>query len=88
MAVYELLGVDRKIPLILHHDRSLKVKFDALIKAAALLMRACFGGNHVHDTPNTRRARGSSRSSNLRHPTSDNRKAICKKTLKYHAKSA
>ena len=33
MAVYELLGVDREIPPILHHDRSLKVKLDALIKA-------------------------------------------------------
>jgi oleate hydratase len=35
MAVYELLGVDREIPPILHHDRSLKVKLDALIKAFA-----------------------------------------------------
>ena len=33
MAVYELLGVDREIPPILHHDRLLKVKLDALIKA-------------------------------------------------------
>ena len=35
MAVYELLGVDRQIPPILHHDRSLKVELDALIKAFA-----------------------------------------------------
>jgi oleate hydratase len=33
MAVYELLGVDRPIPPILHHDESLKVKLDAVIKA-------------------------------------------------------
>ena len=33
MAVYELLGIDRPVPPILHHDRSLKVKLDALIKA-------------------------------------------------------
>ena len=33
MAVYELLGIDREIPPIRHHDESLKVQFDALIKA-------------------------------------------------------
>jgi oleate hydratase len=33
MAVYELLGIDREIPPILHHDRSAKVNFDAVIKA-------------------------------------------------------
>jgi oleate hydratase len=33
MAVYELLRIDREIPPILHHDRSLEVNFDAAIKA-------------------------------------------------------
>jgi len=33
MAVYELLEIDKQIPPILHHDKSLKVNFDALIKA-------------------------------------------------------
>jgi len=33
MAVYELLGIDREIPPILHHDKSVKVKLDAVIKA-------------------------------------------------------
>jgi oleate hydratase len=33
MAVYELLGIDREIPPILHHDKLIKVKLDALIKA-------------------------------------------------------
>ncbi len=33
MAVYELLGIDREIPPILHHDQSLKVKLDAVVKA-------------------------------------------------------
>jgi oleate hydratase len=33
MAVYELLAIDRPIPPILHHDKSLKVNFDAVIKA-------------------------------------------------------
>lgn len=32
-AVYKLLGVDRQLPPILHHDKSLKVNFDAVIKA-------------------------------------------------------
>jgi oleate hydratase len=33
MAVYKLLSIGREVPLILHHDRSIKVKLDALIKA-------------------------------------------------------
>lgn len=33
MAVYELLGIDRKIPPVTPHDKSLHVQFDALIKA-------------------------------------------------------
>lgn len=33
MAVYELLGIDRKIPPITPHDKSLQVQFAALIKA-------------------------------------------------------
>ena len=33
MAVYELLGIDREIPPILHHDDSIKVKLDAVVKA-------------------------------------------------------
>jgi oleate hydratase len=33
MAVYKLLNVEREVPPILHHDKSIKVKFDALIKA-------------------------------------------------------
>jgi oleate hydratase len=33
MAVYELLGIDREIPPILHHDKSAKVNLDAVIKA-------------------------------------------------------
>ena len=33
MAVYQLLGIDREIPPILHHDRSLEINFEALIKA-------------------------------------------------------
>ena len=33
MAVYKLLTIEREIPPILHHDRSLKVNFDAVIKA-------------------------------------------------------
>ena len=33
MAVYELLKIDRAVPPILHHDKSLKVNFDAIIKA-------------------------------------------------------
>ncbi|WP_432379642.1 oleate hydratase [Duganella sp. P38] len=33
MAVYQLLGVQREVPPITAHDESLKVKFDALIKA-------------------------------------------------------
>ena len=33
MAVYELLKIDRQVPPILAHDKSLKVKMDAVIKA-------------------------------------------------------
>ena len=33
MAVYQLLGLDRQVPPILHHDQSIKVKLAALIKA-------------------------------------------------------
>jgi oleate hydratase len=33
MAVYELLKIDREIPPILHHDKSLEVNFEAVIKA-------------------------------------------------------
>lgn len=33
MAVYELLYIDREIPPILHHDKSIKVNFEAAIKA-------------------------------------------------------
>ena len=33
MAVYELLGITREIPPILHHDRSLKVQFESVLKA-------------------------------------------------------
>ena len=32
MAVYELLGIGRKIPPITPHDKSLRVQFEALIK--------------------------------------------------------
>ena len=35
MAVYELLDIDREIPPIRRHDKSAKVKFDAVIKAFA-----------------------------------------------------
>lgn len=33
MAVYQLLGVQREVPPVSHHDQSLKVKMDALVKA-------------------------------------------------------
>lgn len=33
MAVYELLGIDRKIPPVTPHDTSLRAQFEALIKA-------------------------------------------------------
>ena len=33
MAVYQLLEIDREIPQISHHDKSLKVNIDAVIKA-------------------------------------------------------
>jgi oleate hydratase len=34
-AVYELFGVDRKIPVVTPHDKSLRVRLDALLKAFA-----------------------------------------------------
>ncbi|MEA5573652.1 oleate hydratase [Calothrix sp. UHCC 0171] len=33
MAVYEFLSIDRPIPPISHHDKSLHVQFEALVKA-------------------------------------------------------
>jgi len=33
MAVYRLLGIDRKIPRVTPHDQSLRVQCEALIKA-------------------------------------------------------
>jgi oleate hydratase len=33
MAVYQLLGIDREIPPVTPHDKSLRTEFDALIKA-------------------------------------------------------
>ena len=33
MAVYQLLGISRAVPPVLHHDQSIKVKLEALIKA-------------------------------------------------------
>ena len=33
MAVYELLGIDRAVSPILHHDKSVKVNLDAVVKA-------------------------------------------------------
>jgi oleate hydratase len=33
MAVYQLLGIEREIPAITPHDKSLRVQFDALVKA-------------------------------------------------------
>jgi oleate hydratase len=33
MAVYELLGIDRKVPPVTPHAKSLQVQFDALVKA-------------------------------------------------------
>ena len=35
MVVYELLELDREIPAISRHDKSTKVKFDAVLKAFA-----------------------------------------------------
>jgi oleate hydratase len=32
-AVYELLHIDRKIPPVTRHDRSIKAEFEALVKA-------------------------------------------------------
>ena len=33
MAVYEFLGINRQIPPISPHDKSLRVQFEALVKA-------------------------------------------------------
>jgi len=33
IAVYQLLGIDRPVPPVLHHDKSIKVRLGALIKA-------------------------------------------------------
>jgi myosin-crossreactive antigen len=33
MAVYELLGVSRKVPPVTRHDKSIRVKFEAFVKA-------------------------------------------------------
>jgi oleate hydratase len=33
MAVYELLNIDRKVPSVTPHDKSLRVQLEALIKA-------------------------------------------------------
>jgi oleate hydratase len=33
MAVYELLGIDREIPPITPHDKSVRTQFEALVKA-------------------------------------------------------
>jgi oleate hydratase len=33
IAVYQLLGVDRKIPPVTPHDKSLHTQFEALVKA-------------------------------------------------------
>lgn len=33
MAVYGFLGIDRQIPPVTPHDKSLRVQFEALIKA-------------------------------------------------------
>lgn len=33
MAVYQLLGIDRQVPPVMPHDKSLHVQFEALVKA-------------------------------------------------------
>ena len=33
MAVYELLDIDRKVPPVTPHDKSLRAQFEALVKA-------------------------------------------------------
>jgi oleate hydratase len=33
MAVYQLLNIDRAIPVIIPHDKSLRTQFEALVKA-------------------------------------------------------
>ncbi len=35
MAVYQVLHIDKEIPPILHRDKSVKVNFDAVVKAFA-----------------------------------------------------
>ena len=35
MAVYELLGIDRKVPAVTRHDESLRAEVEAVIKAFA-----------------------------------------------------
>ena len=35
IAVYQLLDIEQEIPPINHYDKSIKVKFDAVIKAFA-----------------------------------------------------
>lgn len=32
MAVYELLGIDRKVPPVTPHDKSVRARFEAVIK--------------------------------------------------------
>jgi len=32
LAVYQLLGIDREVPPVTPHDKSLRVQFEALIK--------------------------------------------------------
>jgi oleate hydratase len=34
-AVYQLLEIDKEIPPILHHHKSIKVNFDTVVKAFA-----------------------------------------------------
>ena len=33
MAVYQFFSIDREVPPILHHEQSVKVNFDAVVKA-------------------------------------------------------
>jgi oleate hydratase len=33
MSVYQLLGIDREIPPVTRHDKTLRVQLDALIRA-------------------------------------------------------
>jgi len=41
MAVYELLGVDRKVPPVTRRDKSLRTQLEALIKTERLRESAC-----------------------------------------------